>query len=179
MVFPSRVFHDASRFPLLVPILVGALDAAAERRYGAILAPYLADETSIFIASSDFCHWGLRFRYTYYVPSSSSPLNLRSGARRPQDPPIHKSIANVDQICMDAVESGRHEEFLRRLRETKNTVCGQHPIGVVMAAVEALSNEGKIGEGKGAFKFIRYERSSDVVDVNDSSVSYCSAFAII
>ena len=87
------------------------------------------------------------------------------------------------------------------LRETRNTVCGRHPIGVVMAALELLmegegGGGGKTGTGTGAedgagagnenerksrfhFRFVRYERSSDCVRVGDSSVSYASAFAVL
>lgn len=79
---------------------------------------------------------------------------------------------------MDAIESGSHEEFLENLRETGNTVCGRHPIGIVMAALEVLEKEG-VGEGKGRFRFVRYERSSDVRDISDSSVSYASAYAAL
>lgn len=83
---------------------------------------------------------------------------------------------------MDTVEGGKHREFLGVLEETGNTVCGRHPIGVVMAAVEALQREGGASSsedgGNGRFRFVRYERSSDCVSVRDSSVSYCSAFAV-
>lgn len=41
----------------IVPILVGAISAASEARYGEILAPYLADPANFFVVSSDFCHW--------------------------------------------------------------------------------------------------------------------------
>jgi AmmeMemoRadiSam system protein B len=73
------------------------------------------------------------------------------------------------------VESGEHRLFLEQLQETGNTVCGRHPIGVFMAAVEQAS--GLQGDGK--FKFVRYERSSEVASVRDSSVSYASAFAVL
>ncbi len=93
---------------------------------------------------------------------------------------------------MSAIETGSHEAFLKILRETGNTVCGRHPIGVVMAGLEVLRKElGGIEEGenegedevdgvaKGRFKFVRYERSSNVERVGDSSVSYASAFAVL
>lgn len=80
---------------------------------------------------------------------------------------------------MDACETGSHAQFLGILEETGNTVCGRHPIGVIMAAIEALEQtEGDL-QGKGRFKFVRYERSSLCNSVRDSSVSYCSAFAIL
>jgi hypothetical protein len=37
----------------------------SEARYGALLSPYLSDPSNLFIISSDFCHWGSRFRYTF------------------------------------------------------------------------------------------------------------------
>lgn len=157
--------------------MVGNTDAAAEAHYGALLAPYLSDLSNIFVISSDFCHWGSRFRYTYYQPAdSSAATQLRSSSRIPRDYPIHESIAAVDRESMDAVESGSHKRFLSQLRETGNTVCGRHPIGLFMAAVEKAEG---LGEGQGKFKFLIYERSSLVEGVKDSSVSYCSAFAVL
>jgi len=235
-------------FPPLIPILVGNTTPAAEKTYGKVLAPYLADPTSVFIVSSDFCHWGARFSYTYYIPSpqsssatssmpfpfpgpffpssgktpfssssSSSPsaatpqiptaaavaptaaaagyhLSAKSQAKPRPETPIHASIAHIDALSMRAVESGSHEAFLTNLRETGNTVCGRHPIGVVMAALEVLgSGQGAAGKdrgeelgagkegrvAKGRFKFVRYEQSSECVSVRDSSVSYASAFAVL
>ena len=50
----------------VVPILVGSLSPDKEVKYGRIFAKYLADPSNLFIISSDFCHWGQRFRYTEY-----------------------------------------------------------------------------------------------------------------
>jgi AmmeMemoRadiSam system protein B len=155
--------------------MIGNTDSSTESRYGALLAPYLSDPSNLFVISSDFCHWGSRFRYTYYqAADGSSSISLRSSSKIPDDWPIHESIKAVDAESMDAVESGSHEVFLKQLKETGNTVCGRHPIGVFMAAVEAA----EMGE-KGRFKFLRYDRSGLVEDGDDSSVSYCSAFAVL
>lgn len=185
----SQSFKSADEFPLLVPILVGNTNAAAEKSYGEILAPYLADPTSVFVVSSDFCHWGLRFQYTYYLPASpsSAAANTDGGGymlkkrdKDPTDPPIHESIGRLDKLAMDAIETGKHDAFLRNLKATGNTVCGRHPIGVVMAAIEVLEKGGNVsGGGKGKFKFVRYERSSEVDEISDSSVSYASAYAVL
>lgn len=83
--------------------------------------------------------------------------------------------------CVAACEQGGLDRWLEVLRETGNTVCGRHPIGVVLAAIETLEEGGSVsaGEGKGRFRFVRYERSSEVASVRDSSVSYCSGFAVL
>ncbi|KAI9834365.1 MAG: hypothetical protein M1819_002976 [Sarea resinae] len=176
----SRSFPNPSEFPPLTPILVGSTNPSTERTIGGILAPYLSDPGSIFIISSDFCHWGLRFSYTYYLPSAEpgSGYSLKSKDKPPTDPRIHDSIGKLDQLAMDAVAGGKHKDFLDILKETGNTVCGRHPIGVVMAALELLSKDSE-GQEKGRFRFVRYERSSDCVRVGDSSVSYASAFAVV
>jgi AmmeMemoRadiSam system protein B len=156
--------------------MIGNTSASTESKYGSLLAPFLSDPSNIFVISSDFCHWGSRFRYTYYASQDgSSATELTTKSKINKDWAIHKSIAAVDKESMDAVESGKHRQFLDQLKETGNTVCGRHPIGVFMAAVEKAD----MGEAKGRFKFVRYERSSLVEHVSDSSVSYCSAFAVL
>ncbi|OAL31646.1 hypothetical protein AYO20_08189 [Fonsecaea nubica] len=208
-----------SSYPPLVPIMVGGTNAATEAALGKMLAPYIADESNAFVISSDFCHWGSRFGYTYYLPDAPSPalspLTLPNGVRGesttakesvnedvhkmptlglghnlgsrnpvPKDgPQIFESIAHADRACMCAIASGEHSEFLRVLKETGNTVCGRHPIGVFMAGleeVERLEREkgGEPGDHR-RFRFMRYERSSDAETVRDSSVSYVSAFAVL
>lgn len=67
----------------IIPILVGSLTPEKEALYGQLLAPYLIDPQNLFIISSDFCHWGSRFRYTYYDRSCG---------------PIHSSIENLDKM---------------------------------------------------------------------------------
>ena len=41
----------------IVPILVGAINKEKEEVYGETIAPYLAEEDTICVISSDFCHW--------------------------------------------------------------------------------------------------------------------------
>ena len=170
------------KIPLLVPILVGSTKPNVEKAFGALLAPYMTDPENIFVVSSDFCHWGSRFHYTYYLPSSTEDpaagMSLRT-RDEPKDPPIYESIARIDKLAMDGVESAQHDAFLATLKDTGNTVCGRHPIGVVMAAIETLKAEHKLAQDKGKFHFVRYERSSEVEDGSNSSVSYASAFAVL
>lgn len=164
--------------------MIGNTSSSTERSLGALLAPYLADPSNAFVISSDFAHWGTRFGYTYYENGSGSASNLRQGQRAPQDPEIHESIKEVDFRCMGACEAGSHAGWLDVLRRTGNTVCGRHPIGVVMAGLERVGENGAAGAGdgdggKGRFRFVRYERSGEVRRIAESSVSYASAFAVL
>ncbi|KAK5092451.1 hypothetical protein LTR70_005412 [Exophiala xenobiotica] len=208
-LYPGK---PVSSYPPLVPIMVGATNMNTERALGKMLAPYIADETNAFVISSDFCHWGARFSYTYYIADAPSPATSPStlpngvgaqpasldvhkqhnwrqgmmvrGSKAPSNPRIHESIAEVDRACMCAIASGKYNEFAHVIEETANTVCGRHPIGVFMAGVEEVEkqnadDEGSQGGLKRRFRFMRYERSSDVFTGKDSSVSYVSAFAVL
>ena len=179
----SNTFPSPDSYPPLVPILVGHTTSSREREYSALLAPYLADPTSIFIISSDFCHWGDNFNYFYYLPENANEpgagYSLSPGKKTPTKPPIHESIERMDKMTMDAIETGVYQNFQNIIAETGNTVCGRHPIGVFMAMVERLREEGKLEESKGLMKFTRYERSKEHVGISDSSVSYVSGFAVL
>lgn len=104
-----------------------------------------------------------------------------------EDAKIYESIAHADRACMCAIATGDFLEFQTVLKVTSNTICGRHPIGVFMAGLEEVERLRKAEtprasddtDGKGRFRFVRYERSSDVVSVRDSSVSYVSAFAVL
>lgn len=75
---------------LIVPIMVGSLSPEREALYGRILAPYLADPTCLVVVSSDFCHWGPRFRYTFHDPSWGA---------------LHESIERLDRVGMRHIEA--------------------------------------------------------------------------
>ncbi|KAI0441999.1 MEMO1 family [Xylaria telfairii] len=176
----SQTFSSTDKYPTLIPILIGDNKGPEEKEFGALLAPYLRDPDNAFVVSSDFCHWGDRFSYTVYAPGGDvdSLTSLTYKVRKPTDPPIHESIRLLDQLAMDSIASGHHDNFVNNLKKTKNTVCGRHPIGVTMAALEVLAQDNNDTD-KYQFKFVQYQRSSLVEVFSDSSVSYASAYAIV
>lgn len=163
----------------IVPIMVGSLSIESEALYGEILAPYLADPENLFVISSDFCHWGQRFRYTYFDKSFG---------------PIHKSIENLDKTVrklsvkkkntekvlkiikkklfqgMNIIETLNPTAFSDYLKKYNNTICGRHPIGVLLQAVKCLDSRGY----KMNLKFLQYAQSSQCYHMSDSSVSYAA-----
>jgi AmmeMemoRadiSam system protein B len=62
----------------IVPIVVGDITKEQELEYGRILAPYLAEEGTVFIASSDFCHWSV---HVHTLFSKSMTIYFFVGAR--------------------------------------------------------------------------------------------------
>ncbi|KAJ1721807.1 hypothetical protein LPJ53_003720 [Coemansia erecta] len=162
----------------LVPIMVGGLNFEAEQYYGEILAPYLADPENLFVISSDFCHWGSRFRYTYYreqgpADSVARPVNLKAHGSRPAGTPIWESIERLDRDGMETVAQMDHEGFRRYLDATQNTICGRHPIGVLLAAVNKLypAAEGPEDGENPRLRFVKYDQSSKVLTVTPTSPS--------
>ncbi|KAL2346692.1 hypothetical protein Fmac_000692 [Flemingia macrophylla] len=58
----------------IVPILVGNLSVENQAMYGQILSKYVDDPHNFFCVSSDFCHWGHRFKYTFYDSECDEPI---------------------------------------------------------------------------------------------------------
>ena len=176
---------DKASWPTLVPILVGDGSGPEEKSYARLLLPYLKDPANAFVVSSDFCHWGKNFRYRVYCSGTDlSKLDtLPAGGPKAGEPPVHESIRVLDEAAFAAIETGVHDNFVDYLQLTENTVCGRHPIGVTMAALELLAEErggaGSGAKGAGKFAFIQYQRSSLVTRANESSVSYAAAYAIV
>ncbi|KAK0750379.1 MEMO1 family [Schizothecium vesticola] len=182
--------EDSANFPPIVPILVGDASCEQEKAFGALFAPFIKNPENAFIVSSDFCHWGSRFDYRpHYADGLVRNMDGRRGELElkserleemagSQTLPIHEVIRVLDEMAMDAVKTGVHTDFYKTVQKTQNTVCGRHPIGVVVAALELLMKEGLEG-GKGLFKFVQYQRSSLVKSKQDSSVSYVSAYAVV
>ncbi|KAH6847032.1 MEMO1 family [Chaetomium sp. MPI-CAGE-AT-0009] len=186
----ERTFGNKD-YPPIIPILVGDLSEEEEKSWGQLLSKYLKDPESAWIISSDFCHWGSRFKYRPKfrdgvirdLDRSHSVLRATPDwnqvAKDPERPEIHEVIQALDQMAMDAVESGSHSEFYKVIRQTQNTVCGRHPIGVMMAALEAVAGEEGLEEKNGKFRFVQYQRSNLVKKEGDFSVSYASAYAVV
>ncbi|KAG8759563.1 hypothetical protein FRC14_005592 [Serendipita sp. 396] len=179
----------------IVPILVGAVTTQDEAAFGALLAPYLTRDDTFTVVSSDFCHWGKRFSYTFYYPSPPPCEGLKLSKSTPRSTmaslpsfPIHKSITALDQEAIDilTIPTGDkpaaevHVEFANYLTRTKNTICGRHPIGVLLGAL-AVIDENAPGGGMGRsvkMQWVKYDHSSECETLEDSSVSYASAYVL-
>ncbi|XP_072401888.1 protein MEMO1 [Diabrotica undecimpunctata] len=158
----AKVMENYKNQFTIVPILVGSLSHEKEACYGRILSNYLADPKNLFIISSDFCHWGHRFRYTYYDRSYGN---------------IYQSIEGLDRVGMSIIENLNPTEFTNYLRKYGNTICGRHPIGILLQAIqELLRND---SSQRASLKFLKYAQSSQCRNMNDSSVSYASAALVI
>lgn len=71
---------------------------------------------------------------------------------------------------MDIIETLDPVAFTEYLKRYSNTICGRHPIGVLLQAVRSLQISGY----RMSFKFLKYAQSSQCLSATDSSVSYAS-----
>lgn len=146
----------------LVPIMVGALDTPTEATVATALAPLLADPATLFVVSTDFCHWGTRFSYTHVPPGHAS---------------IADGVEAMDRDGMAVIEAGGGSgPFRRYLSDTRNTICGRYPVSLLLATLAAVES----GGGGGAplrcvTRFVAYDQSTRAAGPTDSSVSYASA----
>ncbi|GFR76870.1 mediator of cell motility 1 [Elysia marginata] len=142
----------------IVPILVGSLSPANEAKYGKLLSGYLKEPGNLFVISSDFCHWGRRFGYTHYDKSCGK---------------IWQSIESLDKMGMNIIETMDPPAFTEYLKTFQNTICGRHPISVLLNAIAHLRSTSN--GVRMELKFLKYAQSSHCETSSDSSVSYASA----
>lgn len=73
----------------MVPLMIGYLPREKIEEYGKILTPYFLDERTLFVVSTDFCHWGKRFSFTHQFPDEEK---------------IYKSIERLDKMGAELIE---------------------------------------------------------------------------
>lgn len=155
-----KIMKQRGREYKIVPMMVGAINPRQEEAYGRILADYLASPENAFIISSDFCHWGEHFDYQYYDKSWGKE--------------IHQSIEHLDMLGMKAIKELKLKTFNTYLNTYGNTICGRHPICIMVAAAEYLNGKSDSNprESRYLIKFLNYLQSSKCKNAHDSSVSY-------
>lgn len=146
--FLARVFAARLAEVRFVPLMVGAVDAATHARLAAALAAAFGAPRTLFVISSDFCHWGARFSF------------------QPADCGSWREIEALDRAGMALIEARDAPAFGAYLRRTRNTICGRHPISVLLHLMADVAC---------TCRFVRYAQSSRVAAPDDSSVSYAAA----
>uniref|UniRef100_A0A2K5ITN8 Uncharacterized protein n=1 Tax=Colobus angolensis palliatus TaxID=336983 RepID=A0A2K5ITN8_COLAP len=97
------------------------------------------------VVPSDFCHWGQRFRYSYYDKSHRE---------------TYRSIEYLDKMGMSIIEQLDPISFSNYLRKYHIIICGRHPFGVL------LNNM--------SFLCLNYVQSNQCRNWQDGSVTYAA-----
>ena len=160
----AKILRDTAKnktIPVL-PIMCGNLSTTKEVAYGKLLAPIMARSEVLCVVSTDFCHWGKRFRFQ---PTARDNNEFMA---------IHEFIRQLDHQGMQHISMQEPGAFAKYLQETRNTICGRHAVQVWLNGVKTTSNEEKETL---EIEFVKYAQSSPAKTLQDSSVSYASAVA--
>ena len=105
----------------MVELLVGAL-RPDERKVLAKAVHRLVDEKTLLVASSDFTHFGPNYGYVPFMK------DVRQNLER-------LNAVAVQRICQ--IDLAGFDDHLAR---TKDTICGRHGIGLLLAVVAAYDD---------------------------------------
>lgn len=106
----------------LVPVLVGRVDADAQEAFALRLA-MLDDGKTLFVFSSDFTHYGPRFEYSPFGPTSAARAKIRA-----------LDAAAIDLLCRVDTEGFR--DFVR---EKDATICGRSGLGTMLELLARIA----------------------------------------
>lgn len=154
--FLKQIFND-KEFSI-IPIIVGDNNYETNKKIAEILYELYKDKKTLFVISSDFCHWGRNFGYTYYDKNFNN---------------IWESIQDLDKQALDIIKEINSEKLEKYFKKTKNTICGRNPISIILSIVEKYKNEHKNEN----VEFINagYAQSNKVKSIYETSVSYAAA----
>lgn len=160
LAYVAKVMESRQGDYKVVPVMIGGISSDKEKMYAELFAKYFLNPRTLWVVSSDFCHWGERFDFTYFDEKCGE---------------IWRSIEELDKTGMDLIEKLNPVNFKNYLNSTNNTICGRHPISVLLNIVETVK-----GQTKGCeLKFTHYAQSSKCKRRKDSSVSYASASLVL
>lgn len=124
----------------IVPIMVGPVNEEMANNYGKIFAPYFDDPSTLFVFSTDFCHWGEKHNFTYHNESHGQ---------------IWQSIEKLDGEGMNLIQAHDFLGFEKYINSSKNTICGRHPLFIFLKIIA----HSKL---KLRTKFVKYAQSEQV-----------------
>lgn len=130
----------------LVPVLLGAgSTAASDEKVARALEP-LWNDSSLFVVSSDFTHYGKRFGFV------------------PFEDDVPARIEALDRQAFEKIERLDLDGFERFAENDGKTICGRHAIGVLL----------RLAGRNVAADLTGYDTSGHITSDWDASVSYAS-----
>eukprot|EP01083_Nonionella_stella_P044501 119790_1 len=138
--------------------MVGITSPKTDRQVAAVLKDmFLDDERTVFVISSDFCHWGSRFHdYQFYEKKWGT---------------IQHSIDTLNRLGREAIGTAASTKnppvFYDYLDKYQNTICGQHPISILLQMLSLPTKSYTVS-------WPHISNSGEVESMSDSSVSYAA-----
>jgi len=143
--------QKAVRSGRVTPLYVGRMDAEERRSAADTLAAAWKPGT-VFVASSDFTHYGRGFGYVPFPP----------------DKAIAERLRELDFECIEAASSLNSPLFLDALEANGATVCGSAPIALMLDVIE------RVGGGAAFQATLDYQTSGEITGDYSHSVSYAA-----
>ena len=155
-IFQNKKFN-------IVPMVVGDGDLNANIKLGKYLYDLFEDKKTLFVISSDFCHWGNDFDFTYYNKKFKN---------------VNESTEDLDRQALDIIEEINSKKFDEYMRRTNNTICGSNPIMICLSLIEQYKKNHK--DKKVKFETAGYAQSEKIENMKyDSFVSYAAGVNFI
>jgi AmmeMemoRadiSam system protein B len=136
---------------LLIPLCVGLLSPEDRRAAAGRIAP-LAGRGAVFIASTDFTHYGRAFGYTPFPPGGD----------------VRQRIADLDTRLMESMASLDPEAFLAAHRELRSTLCGTAPVALLLETLRLVEPPLRL-------EILDYQTSGDLT----GDFNHCVAYAAL
>ena len=146
----------------LIPIMVGHNDLMTNTEIGKALYDLYEDPKTLFVISSDFCHWGQNFGFTYYNNQFEN---------------IWESTEDLDRQALKIISEMNSSKMDQYFKKTRNTICGRNPITIVLSIIENYKKNHS--DKKLSFDTVGYSQSNKAKSKYDSSVSYAGAVNFI
>jgi MEMO1 family protein len=131
----------------LVPLVMGETTAGERDELAGALLP-LWDEHTLFVASSDFCHYGPHFDFEPFGKTD------------------REHIVKLDREGIDRILALDPAGFESCLARTHNTICGHAPIGVLLRLAQLRRMPSPV--------LAAYALSGDIEHDYEHSVSYAA-----
>jgi AmmeMemoRadiSam system protein B len=160
MPFLKYIF-DKKDFSL-IPIMVGHNDFLTNTEIGKALYDLYEDPKTLFVISSDFCHWGRNFGFTYYNKQYDN---------------IWESTQDLDKQALDIISEMNSAKLDEYFKKTRNTICGRNPITIVLSIIEKYKKNH--ADKKISFDTVGYSQSNKVKTMFETSVSYAAGVNFI
>lgn len=133
----------------IIPILVGSLSEELEEQIVPVIAPYIFDERTLFIISSDFTHWGEIFKFTGFA-------NMHK--------PLSSQVQLFDDKAMNIIAGFNYDHFRFHIEEIVGSICGCYSICLMLHVLHS------------GYRAEMIDRSElcQILSPTDFSISYCA-----
>ena len=159
--FLKYIFKD-KKFSIL-PMVIGHGDLDKNKELGKCLYDLYEDPKTLFVISSDFCHWGNNFDFTYYNKKFKT---------------VNESTEDLDRQALNIIGEKNSKKFDDYMKKTGNTICGSNPITIILSLIEEYQKNHQ--DKKITFDTAGYAQSGKIKNIYyDSAVSYAAGVNFI